>query len=174
MKTQSCIWTKINIGLLLLPARQERGWDRHHSLLLGLVIPTRRSCWGFLSAHKHFGCFSKLPTSVQQWLPFLPAHETAFSEVTPQTRSLDKQRSVFCPLCNTPPSVFFFSLSAFIINTYIRTCPSLGKGSFCLVVSDCCQTAKIQNKPSQRREPGPSLAAATVTAICSSCPVSYN
>lgn len=82
-------------------------WDRHHSLLLGLVIPTRQSCWGFLSAHKHFGCFSKLPTSVQQWLPFLPAHETAFSEVTPQIRFLDKQRSVFCPLCNTPPSVFF-------------------------------------------------------------------
>lgn len=149
-------------------------WDRHHLLLLGLAVPTRRSCWGFLSAHRHFGCFSKLLTSVQQWLPFLPAHETAFSKTTPQIRSLDKQRSVFCPLCNTPPSVVFFSLSAFIINTYIRTCPSLGKASFCSVVSDCCQTAKIQNKPSQRREPGPSLAAATFTAICPSCPISYN
>lgn len=95
---------------------------------------------------------------MQQWLLFLPAHETAFSEVTPQIRFFDKQRSVFCPLCNTPPSVFFF-LPAFIINTYIRTCPSLGEGSFCLVVSDCCQTAKLQNKPFQRRQPGPSLAA---------------
>lgn len=123
------------------------------------MIPNRQSCWGFQSAHKCFGSFSKLPTSVQQRLPILPAHETAFSEVTTQIRFFNKQRSVFCPLCNTPPSVFFL-LSPFIINTYIRTCPSLGKGSFCLAVSGCCQTAKTQNKPSQRRQPGPSLAAA--------------
>lgn len=63
---------------------------------------------------------------MQQWLPFLPAHKTAFSEVTPQIRFLDKQRSVFCPLCNTPPSAFF-SVSIYYKHLH-KDMSQLGKG----------------------------------------------
>lgn len=108
LKKQSCIWTKLSLCFWLLPAK-DRSEVRQAPLSAswGLWSQTGRAAEGFQSAHKHFGSFSKLPTSVQQWLLFLPAHETAFSEVTPQIRFFDKQRSVFCPLCNTPPSVFF-------------------------------------------------------------------
>lgn len=130
----------------------------------GLVIPPGRAA-GLSCQHR--SALAALQSCLQAAAAAAaPASaKTAFSEVTPQIAFLDKRRSVFCPLCNNSSLCFFFP-SAFIINNYIRTCPSLGKGSFCLVVSDCCQTAKTQNKPSQRREPGPSLAAATFTAIC--------
>lgn len=153
------IWTKPNIGLLLPPTEDRRevgqappeARDLKQAELLGFpvsILAAFQSCLQACSS----GCHSCQHTRQRSLKWHLKSDSSTSSTLC------------FAPYVTLLPLPFF--LSAFIINTYIRTCPSLGKGSFCLVVSDCCQTAKTQNKPSQRREPGPLLAAGTITAIC--------